>query len=98
MAFTVAIGADGCPDTNASTRNANGTIAKPNAMNAAGLATPLFASSDATDTSPMSVPQNAGSSTIVPIVIAFHFCCGDRGAMPDEREDDETSSLHRAQR
>ena len=30
----------------------------------------------------MSVPQNAGSSTIVAIVIAFHFCCGDSGAIP----------------
>ncbi len=43
-------------------------------------------SSDATDTSPMSIPQNAGSSTIVAIVIAFHFCCGDSGAMPAERD------------
>jgi hypothetical protein len=34
MAFTVAIGAEGCPDTNANTKNANGTIASPNAMNA----------------------------------------------------------------
>ena len=72
IAFTVAIGAAGCPDTNANARKANGTRASPNAMKAAGFVTP--ASSDATDTSPMSVPQNAGSSTIVPIVIAFHFC------------------------
>ena len=50
-------------------------------MNAAGFATPS-PSSDATETSPMSVPQNAGSSTSVAIVIAFHFCCGDSGAHP----------------
>ena len=79
--MTVALGAVGWPDTNASARNTNGTSASPNAMNAAGFATPS-PSSDATDTSPMSVPQNAGTSTSVAIVIAFHFCCGDSGAMP----------------
>ena len=85
IAFTVALGADGWPDTNASARNANGTSASPNAMNAAGFATPS-PSSDATETSPMSVPQNAGNSTSVAIVIAFHFCCGDSGAIPADRD------------
>ena len=84
IAFSTALGARGCSDMKAVTRNTNGTSASPSAIAAAGFG-PAWLFFDAVETKPARIAQNAGTRIMVATVIARHFRRGGSGSIPPER-------------